>query len=237
MVYVKRIWASKLLLQSYYYYTYNYTYTYIIIITIIKLLLLYQNYYYYHYCTTSFNKGWTQVLRRFKSCLWRVGHSQWWGSLTMVPAGNKAICLLLVNHTTKTINLHCHHHHHHHHHHHQRKHLIKSHHCFLFNTMWLIKIIKEGLLKAKQKMLHNLTIAVRSCIYIYKHVCIYNLSSHSSSLSCVYSGLRAIFMNTKQLPKKQSFFDWESNQPLFFVNKWFFTVSGIWIYKSITIAY
>ena len=32
----------------------------------------------------------------------------------MVPTGNKAKCLLLTNHTTKTI-----YHHHHHHHHHQ----------------------------------------------------------------------------------------------------------------------
>ena len=37
----------------------------------------------YHYCTTSFNKAWTQVLRRFKSCSPRVGDSRWWGSLTM----------------------------------------------------------------------------------------------------------------------------------------------------------
>ena len=27
----------------------------------------------YHYCTSSFNKAWTKVLRRFKSCSWRVG--------------------------------------------------------------------------------------------------------------------------------------------------------------------
>ena len=43
----------------------------------------------------------------------RVGDSRWWGSLTMVPAGNKAKSLSSVSHTTKTI----HHHHHHHHHH------------------------------------------------------------------------------------------------------------------------
>ena len=35
-----------------------------------------------HHCTTSFNSAWTQVLRRFKPCLWRVGDSRWWGSLT-----------------------------------------------------------------------------------------------------------------------------------------------------------
>ena len=44
----------------------------------------------YHYCTTSFIKARTQALRRFKPCSWRVGDSRWWGSLTMVPAGNKA---------------------------------------------------------------------------------------------------------------------------------------------------
>ena len=44
----------------------------------------------YHYWTTSINKASTQVLRRFKSCLWHVGDSQWWGSLTMTPAGNKS---------------------------------------------------------------------------------------------------------------------------------------------------
>ena len=43
----------------------------------------------YHYCTMSFNKAWTQVLHRFKSCLWHVGDLWWWVSLTMVPAGNK----------------------------------------------------------------------------------------------------------------------------------------------------
>ena len=64
----------------------------------------------YHYCTTSFNKAWTQVLRRFKPCSRRVGDSRWWGSLTMVPAGNKANRLSSVNHTTETIHyLHLHH--------------------------------------------------------------------------------------------------------------------------------
>ena len=64
----------------------------------------------YHYCATSFNETWTQVLRRFKSCLWHVGDSQWWGSLTVVLAGNKAKHLSLVNHTTSTIHLHLHRH-------------------------------------------------------------------------------------------------------------------------------
>ena len=78
---------------------------------------------YYHYCTTSFNKAWTQVLRRFKSCSRRVGDSRWWGSLTMVSAGNKTKRLSSVNHTTKII------HHHHRHHHpsaHSTRHGINS---------------------------------------------------------------------------------------------------------------
>ena len=45
-----------------------------------------------------------------KSISQRVGDSRWWGSLTTVPAGNKAKHLSSVNHTTKT-----NHHHHHHH--------------------------------------------------------------------------------------------------------------------------
>ena len=55
----------------------------------------------YHYCTTSFNKAWTQVLYRFKSCSWHVGDLRWWVSLTMVLAGNTTKCLLPFNHTTK----------------------------------------------------------------------------------------------------------------------------------------
>ena len=39
----------------------------------------------------------------FKPCSRGVGNSRWWGSLTMVPAENKAKCLSSVNHTTKTI--------------------------------------------------------------------------------------------------------------------------------------
>ena len=70
----------------------------------------------YHCCTTSFYKVLTQVLRRFKSCPRRVGDSRWRGSLTMVPAGNKAKRLSSVNHTTKTI---------YHHHHQQLLHLLK----------------------------------------------------------------------------------------------------------------
>ena len=60
----------------------------------------------YRYCTTSFNKASTQALRRLKSCSQCVGDSRWWGSLTMVPDGNKAECLSSVNHTAKTIHHH-----------------------------------------------------------------------------------------------------------------------------------
>ena len=52
----------------------------------------------YHCCTTSFKKALTQVLCRFKSCLWRVRNSPWWESLTMNLAGNKAKYLSSVNH-------------------------------------------------------------------------------------------------------------------------------------------
>ena len=58
---------------------------------------------FYHYCTASFYETWTQALCIFKSCSRRVGESQWWGSLTMVLAGNKAKRLSSVNHTTITI--------------------------------------------------------------------------------------------------------------------------------------
>ena len=57
----------------------------------------------YCYCTTSFSETWTRVLRMFKSSSWHVRDLRWWGSLTVVPAGNKAKRLLSVNHTTKTI--------------------------------------------------------------------------------------------------------------------------------------
>ena len=53
--------------------------------------------------TTSFNKAWTQILRRFKSCLRRVGDSRWWGSLTMFPAWNTAKRLSSVNRSTKSV--------------------------------------------------------------------------------------------------------------------------------------
>ena len=43
----------------------------------------------YHHCTTSFNKAWTQLLRRFKTCSQCAGNLRWWESLAIVPAGNK----------------------------------------------------------------------------------------------------------------------------------------------------
>ena len=73
----------------------------------------------YHYSMILFNKAWTTVLHRFISCSRRVPESRWWGSLTVVPAGNKAKRLLSVNHTTKTI-----------HHQHQRRSQIKVRSCF-----------------------------------------------------------------------------------------------------------
>ena len=63
----------------------------------------------YHYYTISFHKAWTQVLHKFKSCSRRVRDLRWCGSLTMVPARNKAKHLSSVSHTTETI----YHHHHH----------------------------------------------------------------------------------------------------------------------------
>ena len=60
----------------------------------------------YHHYRVLFNKAWTQVLRRLKSCLRRFQDLRWWGSLTMVLTGNKAKRLFFVNHTIKTINYH-----------------------------------------------------------------------------------------------------------------------------------
>ena len=53
-------------------------------------------------------KPWTQVLCKFQSCSWHVRDSQWWGSLTIVLAGNKVKCPSSVNHTTRTIHHHIH---------------------------------------------------------------------------------------------------------------------------------
>ena len=43
----------------------------------------------YHYGTTSFNKAWTDILCRLKSCSRHARDFRWWESLTVVPAGNK----------------------------------------------------------------------------------------------------------------------------------------------------
>ena len=43
----------------------------------------------------------------------KTSENRWWGSLAMVPAGNKTKLLSSVNHTTKTIHHHYLHHHHH----------------------------------------------------------------------------------------------------------------------------
>ena len=56
-----------------------------------------------HDCTFSFKKAWAQALCRFKSCSPPIKKSRWWGSLTMVTAGNKAKHLSSVNDTTKAI--------------------------------------------------------------------------------------------------------------------------------------
>ena len=56
----------------------------------------------YHYWTNSFNKAWNLIQCNFKSYL-RVGDMRWWESLIMVPPGNKAKCLSLTNHSTKSV--------------------------------------------------------------------------------------------------------------------------------------
>ena len=84
----------------------------------------------YHYCTTSFNKAWTQVLCKFEFCLRHVRDSQWWGSLTRVPAGNKAKRLSLVNHTTKT------NHHHHLHYQLKKEYAFAVHFLYRFIKSW-----------------------------------------------------------------------------------------------------
>ena len=60
----------------------------------------------YRYYKTSFNKTWTQFLRKLKSCWWRFGNLQWWDSVTMVSVRNKGKHLSSVNHFAKTIHLH-----------------------------------------------------------------------------------------------------------------------------------
>ena len=43
----------------------------------------------YEYCTTSFDKVWTQMLRKPKCCLQRVEDMRWWESLAVAPTGNE----------------------------------------------------------------------------------------------------------------------------------------------------
>ena len=59
----------------------------------------------YRYCTTSFNKVWTQVLRRFNTWLQPVRDSRWWDVWQWSWLEISLKCLLLVNPTTKTIHL------------------------------------------------------------------------------------------------------------------------------------
>ena len=93
----------------------------------------------YHYCTTSFNKAWIQVMCKFKSCSWHERDLWWWGSLTMVLTGNKAIKYLSsVNDILKII-----HHHHHHHHHHLslRFGRLKNIAIWLVDSIWSCQIL------------------------------------------------------------------------------------------------
>ena len=46
---------------------------------------------------------WTQFLLMFKTCSRNIRDSQWWGSLTMVPARTKVKSLSSVNCTTKQL--------------------------------------------------------------------------------------------------------------------------------------
>ena len=66
----------------------------------------------------------TAQFQVFIPCSRRVGDLRWWGSVTMVPAGNKAERHSSLNHTSKTI--HHHHHHHHCHHHHYQMTELKN---------------------------------------------------------------------------------------------------------------
>ena len=120
----------------------------------------------YHYCTTSCSEAWHQVLRRFKPCSRRVGDSRWWGSLTMVPAGNKAKRLSSVNHTTKTI-----HHHHHHHLHRVHKFSLSS---TLRNSFCLQRSFRSldvsGKLALKVNVRLTMNIDVRNMIILLRRI-------------------------------------------------------------------
>ena len=61
----------------------------------------------YHFCTTSFNKIWTRIPRRFKSCSKRVGDLRWRKTRTMVRLEIRRKRFLSINYTAKII----HHHH------------------------------------------------------------------------------------------------------------------------------
>ena len=79
------------------------------------------------------------------------GDSQWWGPLTMVPAGNKAKCLSSVNHTTKTI----------HHHHHQYQQIRE--------TAYLVKFTEE-VLKKTSFLVHWFLQWFFLCINLYQQM-------------------------------------------------------------------
>ena len=84
----------------------------------------------HNFIQLSLNSGSAQV-----QTLQCVGDSRWWGSLTMVPAGNKAKHLSSVNHTTKTI----------HHHHHRRFFLRTKFYADFFSTV--IPLSQENVLQ------------------------------------------------------------------------------------------
>ena len=98
----------------------------------------------------NFYLGWFQVLQLtpfLLSCSQRVGDSQWWGSLTMIPAGNKAKRFPPVNRTTKAI-----HHHHNHYHHHHLNHLFIELECeksLIFTVTFVFqKVLSEAYLES-----------------------------------------------------------------------------------------
>lgn len=50
-----------------------------------------------HYFTTSFNRVWIEVLRRFKSCSWCVGGLSWWELPANAPDVRCRRCLYYVS--------------------------------------------------------------------------------------------------------------------------------------------
>ena len=106
---------------------------------------------YHNFIQLRLNSGSAQV----KHCLHCVGDSREWGSLTMVPAGNKAKCLLSVNRTTKA-----NYHHHHHHHHHWNSYVVSDQTIFhankkLDNTVVNTKDIPKILSKLNCNKTHD----------------------------------------------------------------------------------